>query len=100
MISYSNVLLHAAPVSSPPPPVVPLQPITFDYSNGQNGPAHWGDLKAEWSLCKTGIAQSPLAITPNIMITDPNLGELNGNYTSKPILNATILHNGHGIEVS
>ena len=77
---------------------VPLEHLTFDYSLGDRGPAHWGDLSPAWLLCKTGTAQSPLAITPDIMISDPSLGDLDATYSSSPVA-ATISNNGHGIQV-
>ncbi|KAG0630968.1 hypothetical protein M758_1G217200 [Ceratodon purpureus] len=72
--------------------------VLFDYTDGPNGPDHWGELNADWSLCKSGAQQSPLAITPTLMITDSTLGDLKANYTSKPV-NATISHDGLNLKV-
>jgi carbonic anhydrase len=71
----------------------------FDYSDGPHGPDHWGELKADWSLCKSGAQQSPLAITPTLMITDSTLGDLKANYTSQ-LVNATVSHDGLDLRVS
>ncbi|CAK9197673.1 unnamed protein product [Sphagnum troendelagicum] len=84
---------HASLATAAAPP-----PQGYDYGSGPYGPDLWGELKPEWELCKTGISQSPLAITPNIMITDPTLGELDIFYTPNAV-NATISNTGHAIEV-
>jgi len=71
----------------------------FDYTTGPNGPAHWGDLNTTWATCKTGMMQSPLAITPEIMVTDDALNKkLKGKFPKDPVP-ASISNNGHSIEV-
>jgi len=72
----------------------------FDYTTGPNGPAHWGDLNTTWATCKTGMMQSPLAITPEIMVTDNNLdSELNADFPDNPVP-SVISNDGHSIGVS
>ena len=73
--------------------------VSFGYSDGPNGPDHWGELKPEWALCKSGFQQSPLAITPALIITDSTLGDLKANYTSNPV-NVTISHDGQDLKVA
>ncbi|CAM6128457.1 unnamed protein product [Calypogeia fissa] len=36
--------------------------IEWDYSDGPNGPAHWGKLSPEWSECSSGTAQNPVNV--------------------------------------
>lgn len=72
---------------------------TFDYGDGPNGPSHWGELNPEWALCKAGNQQSPLAILPTLMVTDPTLGDLKANYTSEPV-DVTIVHDDHDFKVT
>jgi carbonic anhydrase len=36
--------------------------IEWDYSEGPNGPAHWGELSKEWKKCGQGSRQSPIDI--------------------------------------
>lgn len=71
----------------------------FDYSEGPNGPSHWGELKTDWAICKSGLQQSPLSITPNLIVTDSTLGNLKANYTSG-LVNATISHSGDDFKVT
>jgi len=92
--THANFLTFAASLATAAAP----PPQGYDYGSGPYGPDLWGELKPEWELCKTGISQSPLAITPDIMITDPTLGELDIFYTPNAV-NATISNTGHAIEV-
>jgi carbonic anhydrase len=34
----------------------------WDYSEGPNGPAHWGELSRDWKKCSSGSHQSPIDI--------------------------------------
>ncbi|KAG0616334.1 hypothetical protein M758_5G106300 [Ceratodon purpureus] len=73
--------------------------VRFDYTNGPNGPANWGNFPG-WETCKTGRMQSPMLITPDIMVTDKKLdAKLGTNYPKCPIP-ANISNNGHTIEVA
>lgn len=72
--------------------------VFFDYTSGPNGPAHWGDFPG-WETCKTGMMQSPIAVTPDLMVTDNDLdSELDTHYPEHPIP-ATISNDGHTVEV-
>ena len=65
----------------------------FEYE-GEDGPAHWGDLSPAYIACKTGTAQSPIDLKGAAGADLPNLGFawLSGA--------PTILNNGHTIQVS
>ncbi len=62
--------------------------------DGHTGPAHWGELKEEFAMCKKGMMQTPI----NIVATeDTNLKALAFDYTT----NATnIVNNGHTVQVN
>lgn len=70
----------------------------WDYSGGSHGPGGWGDLKAEWGVCKSGSRQSPIAITALDLVTDRSLGKLDAKYRKR--VHATLYNSGHGAEVS
>ena len=61
---------------------------------GETGPAHWGDMKADYHTCKDGMKQSPIDITGETDGTEPNLVF---NYQSSAI---NIVNNGHTIQVN
>jgi carbonic anhydrase len=65
----------------------------WSYS-GETGPASWGSLKDEYSLCGTGERQSPIDIS-TVTITD--LPKIQFHYQSSPL---AISNNGHTIKVS
>lgn len=41
-----------------------------------SGPAFWGLINPEWSLCNKGRRQSPVNLEPNTLLYDPNLRQL------------------------
>ncbi len=65
----------------------------FSYE-GKTGPACWGDLKAEYSACKNGKAQSPINITGPFEKTS---AKLKFNYSSASL---NVINNGHSIQVN
>ncbi|CAM6090107.1 unnamed protein product [Calypogeia fissa] len=36
--------------------------IEWDYSDGPNGPAHWGELSPDWKQCSSGSEQNPMNV--------------------------------------
>ncbi len=58
----------------------------------KNGPAHWGDLNAEYATCKTGRNQSPVNLTDEI---EAELPAIDFKYDGKV---TAILNNGHTIK--
>lgn len=60
--------------------------------DGDTGPANWGNLNTEYSLCETGKNQSPINITQAIKAS---LSELNFDYVADV---ASIKNNGHSIQ--
>lgn len=63
---------------------------------GTLGPEHWGDLKAEFALCETGTAQSPIDV-PSANATSAEAPKLEFHY--QPIA-LRVLNNGHTIQVN
>jgi carbonic anhydrase len=63
---------------------------------GDTGPAHWGDLSAEWATCKTGTSQSPIDLVTKAATTDAKLGALEFKYGKLPL---SIFNNGHTVQV-
>jgi len=61
---------------------------------GASGPAHWGDMKPDFSLCKTGKTQSPIDIRS---AAASNLAPLKFQYKEGPL---KIIDNGHTIQVN
>jgi len=60
--------------------------------DGETGPSHWGDLKEEFSACKTGNVQSPIDVT--------NGGDQGG---AAPVFHYSdskvhVIDNGHSIQ--
>ncbi|XP_044506217.1 alpha carbonic anhydrase 7-like [Mangifera indica] len=69
----------------------------YEYAEGsEKGPAHWGDLKPEWSACKTGTMQSPIDIISERVKEISKSGDLETNY--KPC-NAILRNRGHDISL-
>ncbi|XP_037423309.1 alpha carbonic anhydrase 7-like [Triticum dicoccoides] len=67
----------------------------FSYSlDAENGPAHWGDIKEEWSACGKGNMQSPIDLASPRVSLVRGLGYLNHSYAPA---NATIVNRGHDI---
>jgi len=65
---------------------------------GATGPENWGDLKAEYALCKTGKSQSPIDITGATQANPPALEvkyKANASTSSLDVEN-----NGHTIKVT
>jgi len=61
---------------------------------GQNGPAHWGDVDAASKVCSVGAQQSPIDIQNSIK---SQLPPLKIGWTKKPDM---IVNNGHTIQVN
>ncbi len=74
-------------------PVMANQSSHWGYSGG-NGPQHWSDLNADYSVCSSGKNQSPVNLTGFI---DANLSPIKFNYLSG---GNQILNNGHTIQVN
>lgn len=61
---------------------------------GEQGPAHWGEMKAEFKQCQAGLEQSPVDIGD---AAKGDLAKIEFNYQPSPI---KILNNGHTIQVN
>jgi hypothetical protein len=61
---------------------------------GEHGPAHWGDVKTDYAVCKTGMNQSPIDITGAVKADLPPI-----KFAYKAAL-LRIINNGHSIQVN
>ncbi|RVE45719.1 hypothetical protein evm_009627, partial [Chilo suppressalis] len=64
---------------------------TYD---GISGPAFWGLINPEWSLCNKGRRQSPVNLEPEKLLFDPNLRFL---HIDKHRINGLISNTGHSV---
>uniref|UniRef100_T1GZC6 Alpha-carbonic anhydrase domain-containing protein n=1 Tax=Megaselia scalaris TaxID=36166 RepID=T1GZC6_MEGSC len=64
---------------------------TYD---GISGPAFWGLINPEWSLCNKGRRQSPVNLEPQRLLYDPNLRPL---HVDKHRISGLIANTGHSI---
>lgn len=60
----------------------------------ETGPAHWGDMKHEFSTCKSGKKQSPIDIHG---ATTASLPKIAFSYQATPL---NVVNNGHTIQVN
>jgi carbonic anhydrase len=61
---------------------------------GEHGPTHWGDVKTDYAVCKTGKNQSPIDITGAVKA---DLPPIKFAYKAVPL---RIINNGHSIQVN
>lgn len=64
---------------------------TYD---GISGPAFWGLINPEWSLCNKGRRQSPVNLDPEKLLYDPNLTEL---HVDRQRVDGMICNTGHSV---
>ena len=62
--------------------------------SAETGPAHWGDMKPEFSTCKTGKQQSPINISG---AHSASLPSISFSYQATPL---NVVNNGHTIQVN
>jgi carbonic anhydrase len=69
----------------------------FSYVVGdENGPEHWGSIKAEWGNCSAGRMQSPIDLSHERVSLVRSLGYLTHSYRPAE---AAIANRGHDIMV-
>ncbi|KAL1455595.1 hypothetical protein WDU94_009679 [Cyamophila willieti] len=64
--------------------------IPFPFS----GPAFWGLINPEWSLCNKGRRQSPVNLEPSKLLYDPNLRPV---HIDKIRINGGLTNTGHSV---
>ncbi|KAK0176993.1 hypothetical protein PV328_001088 [Microctonus aethiopoides] len=67
---------------------------TYD---GISGPAFWGLINPEWSLCNKGRRQSPVNLEPKKLLFDRNLQPL---HLDKHGVRGVLANTGHGVVFS
>ncbi|WVZ92543.1 hypothetical protein U9M48_038594 [Paspalum notatum var. saurae] len=67
----------------------------FSYVAGdENGPEHWGEIKAEWAACGAGRMQSPIDLSHGGVSLSRSLGYLDHSYRPAQ---ASVVNRGHDI---
>lgn len=61
---------------------------------GQEGPAHWGDLSHDYGTCKSGKSQSPIDISSTM---SAKLADIKFSYHAAPV---DVVNNGHTIQMN
>lgn len=70
----------------------------FSYDEHHHlGPANWGSIRPEWSMCGNGNMQSPIDLLDRRVEVVSHLGRLHRDY--KPS-NATLTNRGHDMMVT
>ncbi|KAL6566788.1 hypothetical protein OROMI_015192 [Orobanche minor] len=70
----------------------------FSYKeNSETGPAHWGEIRAEWSECSSGRMQSPIDLLNQRVEISSHLGRLKRDY--EPSSYATLINRGHDMMI-
>lgn len=59
-----------------------------------SGPAFWGLINPDWSLCNKGHRQSPVNLEPQRLLFDPNLQSL---HIDKHRVSGILQNTGHSI---
>jgi carbonic anhydrase len=80
----------AAPSASAAP-----KPLHWTYE-GEEGPAHWGDLSAEFAACKTGTSQTPIDLVTKKAEAAKKPAPLAFGYAKMPL---KLKNNGHTVQV-
>jgi len=62
--------------------------------HGETGPAHWGDLSADFHMCKDGKSQTPIDIVGAVSADQP---ALTFNYENTTL---SVINNGHTIKAN
>lgn len=66
-------------------------PWTYE---GEEGPAHWGEIDESFALCSTGKSQSPIDVTAS---SEVDLANISFHYQPSEV---NILNNGHTVQVN
>ena len=64
---------------------------------GHEGPANWGDLDEKYTMCKTGVSQSPINIAKEVTVDTDDLKPIKFNYRTGAF---DVVNNGHTIQVN
>jgi carbonic anhydrase len=85
----------ASAASATPAPSVAAAPPHWKYE-GEEGPAHWGDLSADFATCKTGTSQTPIDLLSKKAEQAKKPAPLVFGYSKIPL---KLKNNGHTVQV-
>lgn len=88
------VVSACAPANTPVPTAAPTPAPDHWTYEGEEGPAHWGNLSPDYTACSTGKSQSPIDISK---ATPQDVANLVFHYKPSKV---NILNNGHTIQVN
>ncbi len=87
------LLSACAPATLAPIPTHTPDALHWTYE-GEEGPAHWGELNPDFALCSDGKSQSPVDLADS---TGQDLSNIVFHYQPSKV---NIIHNGHTIQVN
>ena len=87
------LILNACSSGNGPVPTAPSSPAHWTYE-GEEGPAHWGELDPAYEMCRKGKSQSP------IDISSPSVQDFVNIVFHYQPSEVNILNNGHTVQVN
>jgi carbonic anhydrase len=99
MLAISTVLFiillsACAPAASVPPTATSAPTAVHWTYEGEDGPAHWGELSPKYAACADGKTQSPIDLTG---AEDKDLANIVFHYQPSKV---NLINNGHTIQVN
>ena len=64
---------------------------------GHEGPANWGSLSGDYTMCKDGKSQSPININSSVTVESKGLEKIGFDYNTGI---SSVINNGHTIQVN
>jgi carbonic anhydrase len=86
--------LGALAVTSLVPQIAPAADTVHWHYEGEEGPAHWGDLTPDFKTCSLGMQQSPIDLNRAV---PAHIRALDIQYRPTPL---RIINNGHTVQVN
>lgn len=93
--STSTSASEIASASAAPSASAPAAPPHWKYE-GEEGPAHWGDLSPDFVTCKTGTSQAPIDLVTKKAEAAKKPAPLTFGYAKLPL---KLKNNGHTVQV-
>ena len=64
---------------------------------GHEGPSNWGDLDPKYTMCKSGVSQSPINISNEVSVKTNDLAPIKFSYRTGA---DSVVNNGHTVQVN